>query len=89
MIYTAVLSLPKCFLKSIFLVSYGFSSRMEVLLNIVNAILLYKLHLIIWVWSVKTTIAWTFIFNLTRNECLCNYYLSLSLKIINPYLEEN
>lgn len=42
MIYIAVLVLSKCFSKSIFLMSYGFSNRMEVLSNVINAILFLK-----------------------------------------------
>lgn len=42
MIYIAVLVLSKCFSKSIFFMSYDFSNRMEVLLNVINAILFLK-----------------------------------------------
>lgn len=41
-IYTAVLVLPKCFSKSIFFMTYGFSKRMEVLSNVFNAVLFLK-----------------------------------------------
>lgn len=92
-IYIAELFLPKCFSKSIFLMNYGFSNRMEVLSNIVNAILFLKdkLILTIWIWSVrKGTIAWTFIFSLTRNKYMySNNYPSVILKIINLWVTEN
>ena len=92
-IYIAELFLPKCLLKSSFHMSYGFSNRMEVLSNIVNAILFLKdkLLLIIWIWSVrKGTIAWTFIFSLTRNKYMhSNNYPSQILKMINHWVTES